>query len=110
MKKNFKKCCSIGLVLFLLVFWRAGEVSAAAGHCGTIKVMCGGLVDNVDAGTHKIYTRLGDVVTCRKTNEMHLHVILCTGCNTVIKSNVVGVCLIKHTECHNEVGNCQSLR
>lgn len=107
--EKIKKCCCIGLVL-LLAFGGTREVRAADGHCGTIKVTCGGLVDNVDAGTHKIYTRLGDVVTCRKTNEMHFHVIFCTGCNTALKSNVVATCLIKHTECHNEVGNCQSLR
>ena len=111
MKKNkgIMKCCCISLALFLL-FGEMTEVRAADGYCGAAKVMCGGLVDNVDAGTHKIYTRLGDVVTCRKTNELHFHVILCTGCNTVIKSNVVGICLIKHTNCHNEGGNCQSLR
>lgn len=107
--KDIITCCCIIFVLFLY-FGEMKEVHAADEHCGVIKVMCGGLVDNVDAGTHKIYNRLGEVVTCRKTNELHFHVILCTGCNTVLKSNVVGICLIKHTDCHNEAGNCQNLR
>ncbi len=46
MKKSFKKCCCLGLALFL-VLGGAKEANAADGHCGAIKVTCGGLAANV---------------------------------------------------------------
>lgn len=109
MKKSFKNCCCLGLAL-LLVLGGAKEVNAADGHCGTIKVTCGGLAANVSIEPHKVHTVMGKIIVCQRTQEQHFHTIFCTGCNTALKSNVVGTCLIKHTVCNSEVGNCQSLR
>lgn len=108
MKKSFKKCCCLGLALFL-VLGGAKEVSAAD-HCGTVKVTCGALVDNVSIDSHKVYNKYGNLVTCQRTRELHFHTISCNGCGAVLKSNVVHACLIKHTQCYNESGNCQNLR
>ena len=108
MKKSIKTCCCLGLALFLAL-GGAREVRAAD-HCGTTKVTCGGFVSNVSVESHKVHTALGKVITCQKTEELHFHTISCTGCGTVLKSNVVGVCLIKHTVCNSEAGNCQNLR
>ena len=109
MKESFKKCCCLGLVLFLML-GGVKEVNAADGHCGTIRVTCGGLVGNATIEPHKVHTVLGKVITCQRTKELHFHTIFWTGCNTALKSNVVGTCLIKHTVCNSEVGDCQSLR
>lgn len=108
MKKSIKTCCCLGLALFLALSG-VREVNAAD-HCGTTKVACGGFVDNVSIESHKVHTALGKIITCQKTNELHFHTISCSGCSTVLKSNVVGICLIKHTVCNSEVGNCQNLR
>lgn len=108
MKKSIKKFCCLGLALFL-VLSGTKEVKAAD-HCGTTKVTCGGLVANVTVESHKVLDRRGTTVTCQKTEEKHFHTISCNGCGAVLKSNVVGTCLIKHTVCPSEIGNCQSLR
>lgn len=107
MKKSIKKFCCLGLAL-LLVLSGAREVNAAD-HCGTTKVTCGGLVANVSVESHKVYVN-GTLVACQRTEEKHFHTISCNGCGAVLKSNVVGTCLIKHTQCYSEAGNCQSLR
>lgn len=107
MKKSIKKFCCLGLALFL-VLSGTKEVNAAD-HCGTTKVTCGGLVANVSGESHQIYTGQG-TKTCYRTKELHFHTISCNGCGAVLKSNVVGTCLIKHTICYSEVGDCQNLR
>lgn len=107
MKKSIKTCCCLGLALFLALSGTK-EVNAAD-HCGTTKVTCGGLVANVTVESHKVYVG-GVLVTCQKTEEKHFHTISCNGCGAVLKSNVVATCLIKHTQCPSEAGNCQSLR
>lgn len=109
MRKSLKKCCCFWLALFLALSG-AKEVNAADGHCGTIKVTCGGLMANASTEPHPVYLSNGTIKTCQRTNEMHFHTISCTGCGAVLKSNVVGICLIKHTICNSEAGNCQSLR
>ncbi|MBD5478958.1 MAG: hypothetical protein HDR14_06650 [Lachnospiraceae bacterium] len=108
MKKSIKTCCCLGLTL-LLALSGAREVNAADGHCGTIKVSCGNKVADVAIEPHQVYVN-GNIVACQRTKEMHLHTISCTGCKTVLKSNVVGTCIIKHTICPTETGDCQSLR
>ncbi len=108
MKKSIKKCCCLGLALFLTL-GGAGEVNAAD-HCGTTKVTCGGLVDNVSIESHQFHDRNGNIVTCQRRKELHFHTISCNGCGVVLKSNVVHACLIKHTICNAESGNCQNLR
>lgn len=108
MKKSMKQCVCIGLALCML--WAGvGEVSAAD-HCGTTKVTCGGLVDNVSMESHQIFDVKGNTVTCQRRKELHFHTISCNGCGAVLKSNVVHACLIKHTICNAESGNCQNLR
>ena len=109
MKKSIKTCCCLGLTL-LLALSGAREVNAADGHCGTVKVACGSAVANVPVESHQVYVS-SKPVTCQRTKEMHLHTISCTGCGAVLRSNVVGTCIIKHTStCPTEVGDCQSLR
>lgn len=108
MKKSIKTCCCLGLTLFLALSGTK-EVNAAD-HCGTIKVACGGPVANVSIESHKVRDSSGNTMTCQRTEEKHFHTISCDGCGAVLKSNVVGTCLIKHTICPNEVGNCQNLR
>lgn len=108
MKKSIKTCCCLGLALFLALSG-AREVTAADGHCGTVKVACGSPVANVPVESHQVFYN-GNVANCQKTKEMHLHTITCTGCGAVLRSNVVGTCIIKHTICPTETGDCQSLR
>ncbi len=109
MKKSFKKCCCLGLALFL-VLGGAKEVSAADGHCGTVKVSCGRYVANVNMESHQVYINGGSIVGCQRTQEMHLHTISCNGCGEVLKRDVLGTCIIKHTVCNTEAGDCQKLR
>lgn len=108
MKKSIKTCCCLGLTLFLALSG-AREVNAADGHCGTIKVSCGTPVANVPIESHQVYAN-GKIVACQRTKEICFHTISCTGCGAVLKSNVVGTCLIEHTVCPTEGGDCQSLR
>ena len=107
MKKSIKIYCCLGLALFLAL-GGAREVRAAD-HCGTTKVTCGGFVGNVSMESHQVYKE-GGLVNCQRTQELHFHTISCNGCGAVLKSNVVHACLIKHTQCPAESGNCQSLR
>ena len=107
MKKSIKACCCLGLALFLALSG-AKEVNAAD-HCGTTRVSCGQFVANATIESHRVYVA-GNVVTCQRTKEIHLHTISCTGCGAVLRSNVSGTCIIKHTNCPTEAGDCQSLR
>lgn len=108
MKKSIKTCCCLGLTLFLALSGTK-EVNAAD-HCGATKVSCGSWVANAPIESHKIIDASGETVTCQRTKEIHLHTISCTGCGAVLRSNVAGTCIIKHTRCNTEVGDCQSLR
>ena len=108
MKKSIKTCCCLGMALFLALSG-VREVNAAD-HCGTTKVACGSWVANAPIESHRVYVD-GNPVTCQRTKEIHLHTISCTGCGAVLKSNVAGTCIIKHTStCPTEAGDCQSLR
>ncbi len=107
MKKSIKTCCCLGLTLFLALSG-AREVNAAD-HCGTTKVACGRWVANAPIESHLVYYN-GSVENCQRTKEIHLHTISCTGCGAILRSDVAGTCIIKHTRCNTEVGDCQSLR
>ncbi len=108
MKKSIKTCCCLGLTLFLALSG-AREVNAAD-HCGTTRVSCGQVVANATVESHRIYDGSGNIIACHRTKEMHLHTISCSGCGVVLRNNVVGTCIIKHTICPTEAGDCQSLR
>lgn len=107
MKKSIKTCCCLGLALFLALSG-AREVNAAD-HCGTTRVGCGRWVANATIESHRVYEN-GNIVSCQRTKEMHLHTISCTGCGAILKTDVLGTCIIRHTSCNTEVGDCQSLR